>query len=69
MLDWSLYLVDGPGIAEDEVDGPLDEAFSKVMPPTVIEQSVLRPVEPTAIEGCLVSGNSECNCLSSDIAR
>lgn len=64
-----VYLVQGFGVAENEVDRAFDEAPSKVMSAALIQQRVLRAVESAAVERCLVTGDPERHCLRSDVAR
>lgn len=45
------YLEQGEAVAEDEIDGSLDEAVFVVMPAHVIVQRVLRPQESAPHEG------------------
>lgn len=41
------YLVHGPAIPKDEINGALDVAFLEVMPASVVAKCVLCTVEPT----------------------
>jgi hypothetical protein len=53
------HLVEGAGVAEDEVNGALDVAVAEVVPAGVVAQRVLRAVEPAAEEEGLVAGDAE----------
>lgn len=53
------YFVDGPPIAENEVNGALDVTLLEVMPPCVVAQRVLRAVKSTPGEQRLVAGDSQ----------
>ena len=48
------YLVDGPAIAKDEIDGAFNIAFLEIMAASVVAKSVLCTVESTSREICFV---------------
>ncbi|KAH0456474.1 hypothetical protein IEQ34_014381 [Dendrobium chrysotoxum] len=47
----------GETIAENEVNGTLNEALAEVMPALLVEQSVLGAIEAAAVERSLVTGD------------
>lgn len=66
--DWfrlsGTHLVETAPIAKDEVNGTVDVAILKVMATPVIIQSILEPIEGSVVEGCPVTRDSQCHCLS-----
>jgi hypothetical protein len=57
------YLVEGEGVAEDEVDGALDVAVPVVVPAQVVVQRVLRAQEVAPHERRVVRRDSQRHAL------
>jgi hypothetical protein len=57
------YLVQGPRVPENEVDGALDVAVVEEVAADVVEQRVLRPQDPTPVQHGLVAGQPQCHRL------
>lgn len=53
------YLVQGPRVPENEVDGALDVAVVEEVAADVVEQRVLRPQDPTPVQHGLVAGQPQ----------
>ena len=53
------YLVQGPCVPENEVDGALDVAVVEEVAADVVEQRVLRPQDPAPVQHGLVSGQPQ----------
>ena len=64
-----VYLIEGSSISKDEINGSLDETFSKIMPPSIIMKRVLGSIKSTTIECGLIICDSKRHCLPSNIAR
>lgn len=56
-------LDDGGRVAEDEVDGAEDVAFSVELPLGVDAEGVLVPLDAAAVEDGLVGSGEQCDCL------
>lgn len=65
----SAHLIEGPAIAEDEVDRAFDEAILKVVTTCVIEQRVLCAIESTIVERGLVAANHQGHSLFAQLPR
>ena len=53
------YLVEGPPIAENKVDGSLNIAVFEVVAALVVVECVLGSVELAVVEGAFVTGDAE----------
>jgi hypothetical protein len=63
------YLVQGPCVPKDEIDGALDVAVVEVVPADVVEQRVLRPQDLAPVEHGLVAGQPQRHRLLADRPR
>ena len=64
-----VYLIERSTISKNEIDGPLDETFSEIMPPTFIIKSVLGSIKSTSIKCSHIACNSKCHGLRSNHSR
>lgn len=53
------YLVHGPAIPKNKINGSLNIAFLEVMPSCIVAKCVLCTVESAAGEVCFVAGNAK----------
>lgn len=60
------YLVERSAVAEDEVDGALDEAVVEVVKALVVVECVLSTDEATVVEGGFCAGDSQRHRLASN---